>query len=180
LCGCTSASSQDPCERTPKGNVRDREGRGDGAPSIAKGTHGSIEAKYRAHRKVRVAHTRFRDFAGVTRLVQCIGRSFERAANLRLAKRDTQVAESVRAVLHTAGRHAAQSPAWGLWSGPRLRAAGMLRPGSVWRQEQIIPADADRLGGTWAWLDDRADTELCAEDPRDRHGTLDIADVTPH
>jgi hypothetical protein len=72
-----------------------------------------------------VAHTRFRDFDGVTRLVQRVGRSptaalaalqddirkrigspanplrptdaFERAASLWLAKLDSQVAEGVRA-----------------------------------------------------------------------------------
>lgn len=94
-------------------------------PPLAIGTHGSMKAKYRADRKVWVAHTRFRDFDGVTRLVQRVGRSqtaalaalqddirkrigspanplrptdtFERAANLWLVKLDAQVAEGVRA-----------------------------------------------------------------------------------
>ena len=44
-------------------------------PPLAIGTHGSMKAKYRADRKVWVAHTRFRDFDGVTRLVQRVGRS---------------------------------------------------------------------------------------------------------
>jgi hypothetical protein len=84
-----------------------------------------MKAKYRADRKVRVTHARFRDFDGVTRLVQRVGRSqtaalaalqddirkrigspanplrstdtLERAANLGLAKLDAQVAEGVRA-----------------------------------------------------------------------------------
>jgi hypothetical protein len=125
-------------------------------PPLAIGTHGSMKAKYRADRKVWVAHTRFRDFDGVTRLVQRVGRSqtaalaalqddirkrigspanplrptdtFERAANLWLAKLDAQVAEGARAATtadtYRQRLHSVILPAMGQW---RLRECAVPR-----------------------------------------------------
>ena len=94
-------------------------------PPLAMGTHGSISVKRRPRGATYVAYARFRDFDGVTRLVERAGRSktaaiaalqdevrrragapaaplrphhtFARAAEIWLAKLEAQVAEGRRA-----------------------------------------------------------------------------------
>jgi hypothetical protein len=127
-----------------------------------------MKAKYRADRKVWVAHTRFRDFDGVTRLVQRVGRSqtaalaalqddirkrigspanplrptdtFERAANLWLAKLDAQVAEGARAATtadtYRQRFHSVILPRWGSGACVSARSRGWTRSSQDWLQHR--------------------------------------------